>query len=174
MSNPKDIEQRIEKLRHISLFDEIRDDSQALRLIADLVRLKKMARGKVVFEEGETGDELYIVKSGAVEIQKKTSQGDKYTVTSLPAEKNAFFGEVALLDRDRRSATVVCISDCEFYTLTRDQFIELGNAHAKIGLGITRAISRILCARLRKSSSDLVTLFGALVNEVVESGGLAD
>jgi CRP-like cAMP-binding protein len=85
---------------------------------------------------------------------------------------NIFFGEIALLDPDERSATVRCKTNCDFYVLDRNQFIKYGNENPKIGLVITRELSRILCRRLRKSNNDIVTLFDALVEEVEKSGGL--
>ena len=93
-------------------------------------------------------------------------------VTELSADMNIFFGEVALLDPDDRSATVRCKTDCEFFVLTRDKFVTYGDEHPKTGLLITREISKILCQRLRKSSADIVTLFDALVEEVEKSGGI--
>ena len=113
-----------------------------------------------------------MMKIGTVEIEKRTLAGDAYTVTKLTAAMNAFFKEMALLDEDKRSATVSCVTDCEFLTINRDDFISPGNEHPATGLAITRAISRIVCQRLRKANTDIITLFDALVGEVSEREGL--
>ncbi|MBD3393868.1 MAG: cyclic nucleotide-binding domain-containing protein [Chitinivibrionales bacterium] len=117
---------------------------------------------------------LYVIKSGTVEIVKKTMQGDPYTVTELRADMNIFFGEMALLDSDKRSASVTCKTDCDFYVLKREDFLKLGEINSRASLAITRELCRILCRRLRKMNSDVITLFDALVGEVEESGGIAE
>jgi hypothetical protein len=55
--------------------------------------------------------------------------------------------------------------------LERDKLIDYGNKNPRIGLIITRELSRILCKRLRKANTDILTLFEALVEEVEISGG---
>ena len=105
---------------------------------------------------------------------KKTRPGDPYSVAELSADMNIFFGEMALLDQEKRSATVVCKRNCEFYVLNREDFIFLGNRHPSIGLVITRELSKIVCKRLRKANTDIIVLFDALVEEVTESGGMGD
>ena len=109
---------------------------------------------------------MFIVFSGGVEILKKTRAGDNYTVVKLKAEYNVFFGEMALIDDDKRSATVRADMDSEFLVITKDAFHELGNKYPSIGLPVTRAISKILAGRLRKTTQDMLTLFDALVSEI--------
>ena len=163
----------IETFRPITLFQSISNDTEALNRIASLFIVKQYGAGSMVIREGETGDAMYIIKSGEVEIVKKTSAGDSYTVAKLSSNKHMFFGEMALIDDDKRSAGVVCKTDCDFYVLTRDKFYSLGDANPAIGLAITRELSKIVCNRLRKANGDIITLFDALVGEVVESGGLS-
>jgi CRP-like cAMP-binding protein len=95
-------------------------------------------------------------------------------VAKLSADMNSFFGEMALIDPDKRSASVVCNTDCEFYVIKRESFLALSAQYPAIGFAIFRELSKILCGRLRKANSDVICLFGALVEEVVESGGLSE
>lgn len=173
MSQTQEIQNQIERLKRLSIFKEIADNNQAITDLANLMQTRKYSAGEIVIVEKEIdGDSMYIIKSGTVEIIRKTQQGDHYTVTELSSEMNIFFGEVALLDPDERSATVRCKTDCEFDVLERDKFIAYGNKNPEIGLIITRELSKILCKRMRKSNSDIVILFDALVDEVEKSGGL--
>ena len=172
MQSIPDLEERIEGLRKISIFKEIADDRKAMGEVAKLFTTVSFRKGENAFEEKEYGDSIFIIKSGIVEVIKKTMQGDPYVVTELSADMNIFFGEVALLDPAERSATVHCKTDCEFFVLKKDKFIKYGNENPKTGLLVTREISKILCQRLRKSSADIVTLFDALVEEVEKSGGI--
>lgn len=172
MQHIPDLDGRIDCLKKISIFKEIADDRKAMEEVAKLFTTVSLKKGENAFEEKEFGDSIFIIKSGTVEVIKKTMQGDSYVVTEFSADMNIFFGEVALLDPNDRSATVRCKTDCEFFVLKKDKFIKYGDEHPKSGLLITREISKILCQRLRKSSADIVTLFDALVEEVEESGGI--
>jgi CRP-like cAMP-binding protein len=166
------LQETIDKFRRVSLFQAFSDQADALSHIARLFTTIRCEAECAVVTEGQTGDAMYIVKSGTVEIVKKTKQGDPYTVAELSSDKNMFFGEMALIDQDRRSASVLCKTACEFYVLTREDFLGLGDAHPAIGLALTRELAKIVCNRLRKANSDVITLFDALVGEVAESGGM--
>ena len=109
---------------------------------------------------------MYIVYSGSVEIRKQTRAGDTYTVVKLRAEHNVFFGELALVDDDRRSATVVALEDSEFIVIRKEDFLILGRSNPEVALPVTRAIAKILAGRLRKTTVDMLTIFDALVNEI--------
>ena len=163
---------KLERLRNISIFGDLRDDADAMHILADLFSTYTVEAGTAVITEGDAGDALFIIGSGTVEIVKSTRQGDPYTVAELSAEMNIFFGEMALLDLEKRSATVLCKTDCVFYVLSRDDFIQLGDTHSHIGLCITRELSKIICKRLRKANVDIIVLFDALVEEVTENGGI--
>ena len=156
----------IERLRQISLFDEIRDHDESMSRLEAITRLIQVSRGTTVIREGEVGSEMYIVFRGQVEIKKQTRAGDDYTVVRLDATQNVFFGELALVDDDNRSATVLATEDSEFLVITKRDFARLGETHPHIALPITRAIARILASRLRKTTGDMLTIFDALVSEI--------
>ena len=76
------------------------------------------------------------------------------------------FGELSLLDRVLRSATVVAEADCTLLAIERERFQEFGDRHPRAGLVVTRRLAERLAARLRRANEDIVTLFTALVHEV--------
>ena len=154
------------KLKQIPLFTEIKENSGFMDELLRISRIKNYSRGDCIIREGEVGDEMYIVLTGGVEIRKKTRAGDDYTVVRLRAEGNVFFGELALIDDDTRSATVIATEDSSFIVINKKSFLQLGNQYPQIGLPITRAISRRVASSLRKTTEDMLTLFDALVNEV--------
>ncbi len=156
----------LERLRQISLFDEIRNDKKAMARLESITRLIQVSAGTTVIREGEVGSEMYIVFRGQVEIKKRTRAGDDYTVVRLDATQNVFFGELALVDDDKRSATVLATEDSEFLVITKKDFARLGETDPQIALPITRAIARILAGRLRKTTGDMLTIFDALVSEI--------
>lgn len=156
----------LEKLKQIPIFEEISSNQDFLQELMGICRVKSARKGETVIREGDVGDEMYIVYSGAVEIKKRTRAGDEYTVVRLRSEHNVFFGELALIDDDKRSASVKATEDSEFLVITKADFTKLGDNYPSIGLPITRAISKILASRLRKTTGDMLTLFDALVNEL--------
>ena len=129
-------------------------------------KVRKVASGENIIKEGDIGDEMFIVFSGGVEIRKRTRAGDAYTVLKLNAEQNVFFGELALIDDDKRSATVIASVDSTFLVINKKDFHELGSQRPQICLPITLSISKILSSRLRKTTQDMLTIFDALVNEI--------
>ncbi|RKX76500.1 MAG: cyclic nucleotide-binding domain-containing protein [Spirochaetes bacterium] len=164
----EDKEKILGKLKEITLFEEIKNNDEYMQLLLDVFKLKHFREGETIITEGEVGDEMYIVYRGGVEILKKTRAGDYYTVIKLRAEDNVYFGEMALIDNDKRSATVTASEDSDFLVIKKDDFLKMGNSYPQIGLPITRNIAKILAGRLRKTTTDMLTIFDALVNEIRE------
>ncbi len=161
--------QILEKLKEVSYFSTYADNTEVISQIADLCSVRHFKSGKTIIREGEHGDELFIILNGEIDIVKRTLQDEEYTVTTLSSEMGGInVGELALIDNDQRSATVIAKTDCECLVITRRDFIKFGDEHPQIGLTITRAIASQLSTRLRKTNSDVITLFSALVEEISE------
>lgn len=78
-------------------------------------------KGKVIFHEGDTGNEMYVIQSGAVEVSQ-TRDGKEQMVAVLG--RNEFFGEMALIDAGPRSATVRTVSRSRLLSLSCDSFMK--------------------------------------------------
>ncbi|HUX12017.1 MAG TPA: cyclic nucleotide-binding domain-containing protein [Spirochaetia bacterium] len=154
------------RLQQIPLFASIKENEDSLVRLQGICKSKSVTRGQTVIKEGDVGSDMFVVYSGAVEIKKRTRAGDDYTVIVLRAEDNVFFGELALVDDDKRSATVVTREDSEFLVIEKQDFLQLGDNFPQIGLPITRALAKILASRLRKTTGDMLTIFDALVQEL--------
>ena len=164
----------IEKLKKIKLFRDLKDDDEKLAKVAKIVSWQQCKAGDQVITEGEEGSELYILQKGVVSILKKTLDQELYTIITFKDDEEVFFGELALLDNEVRSASVTAKTDCEFLVINRGNFIRLGGEDPRLGLLVTRAIGGELCKRLRKANQDIIILFEALVGQVAESGGLEE
>ena len=127
-------------------------------------RCGRVRAGEVIIREGEEGDCLFVLVEGRVRTEKRTPAGDSWTVRFH--ERGGVFGELSLLDRVLRSATVVAEADCTLLVIERERFHEFGDRHPGAGLLVTRRLAERLAARLRRANEDIVTLFTALVNEV--------
>ena len=108
---------------------------------------KTYAPGTVVFREGETGDEMYIIQRGKVRVSKDFS-GKPHLIAVL--EKGEFFGEMAIVSRLRRSATVTAIDEVEALAFDRDGLLKMITRNPRIGLSIIDRLCRRLQAAHRK------------------------
>jgi CRP-like cAMP-binding protein len=95
-------------------------------------------KGEIVCRQGDPGDELFIIQSGAVEVSS-WRDGHKVVLTIL--EKEDFFGEMALLDRSPRSATVATISRSRLLSLSRRVFLEKVAYNPDIVLYVLKALT---------------------------------
>ncbi|MBI4201839.1 MAG: Crp/Fnr family transcriptional regulator [Chloroflexi bacterium] len=92
-------------------------------LLAELaphMPLRRYHGGQVIFHQGDTGTSLHIIHTGRVKIVVLAEEGQELLVTLL--ETGDFFGELALLDGNPRSASAVALTDTETYTLDRSDF----------------------------------------------------
>lgn len=132
------------------------------------------AAGHDIITEGEEGDDMFILVDGEVRVSKsmllkgiaapvlEAEQRSRKTLCELRGDQSPFFGEMALLDRDIRSASVTCVSDCRFLRIDRERFFSLVAAHPPLGVRLTTALARRLARVVRKNNVELVKLTTAL------------
>ncbi len=106
----------VTSLRDSWLFAHADDD--ALATIAGQLRRRRFRRHEVIFHQGDPGDSLHIVSSGAVKIVLPSLEGEEAIIATL--RSGDFFGELALLDGAPRSATAVALEASETWTLSRE------------------------------------------------------
>src|SRR5712692_8254760 len=102
----------MEKLTVLStspLFEML--SNQELQYAAELSRPRRFATGQIVFEEGEVGDSLYVIAGGEVEVLRRNATGEQQPIAVLRAPE--FFGEMSLIDKEYRSATVRARTDAQ-------------------------------------------------------------
>jgi CRP-like cAMP-binding protein len=101
--------------------------------------------GKIIFREGEEGDNMYIIQEGTVRISKKIG-GKEHTLAVLG--KGDFFGEMAIVNRVRRSATATAGETVKYLVFDRQGFISMIEKNAKIALNVIDK----LCKRLQQAN----------------------
>lgn len=156
----------LELLKTIPLFHSFSTQQDKLSALAALMTKRTVKKGSFLIQEGEIGKEMFILEKGEVEITKRTLENEQYTVAVLREQDHAFFGELALMDEDKRSATIKALRECDVLVLKRDDFETLGNSNPDIGLNIMRELAKIVCRRFRSTNQDVILLFEALVHEV--------
>lgn len=122
-----------------------------LEKLANILTVKKFQGEQVVFKEGDEQTGMFFILEGEVQILKKNIRGKQELLTVLCAPQ--IFGEMALIDRGRRSATVVAQSDLATAELTRENFEQFMNDEPDLAVHIIRKIAHTLSLRLRKVSA---------------------
>ena len=138
-------------LRGVPLFSRLADEE--LARLAPLARERVYPRNSVILFEDDPGDALYVVITGQVKVVLVGEDGREVILAVLG--EGDFFGEMALIDDEPRSAHVIAMEDAKLLVLRREDFHAALDKHPRIALGLLRALSR----RLRRADDKI----GALV-----------
>lgn len=142
-SYPQDVlMNRLAFLHGVRLFADTSLDD--LIAVDQVLRSEAYLAGEPIVSEGEVGDRLCIIHSGAVEVTK----GGHVLARLAPGD---FFGEMALFDDEPRSATVTAQGDVEVLSLERDRFHSLVRQRP----GILMEVCATLVRRLRQTEQDV-------------------
>ena len=134
------------------LFDMLSD--QELEYVAHLSQLRRFAAGEMIFEEGELGDSMYVIVSGEVEVLHRDSAGQQKMLKVLSSPE--FFGEMSLIDKEYRSATVRAKTDAELLHLSAENLTTFRERHRDGFTFVVINIAKVLAARLREANTRLV------------------
>jgi CRP-like cAMP-binding protein len=126
-------------LRGMPIFDEL--PSQELDQLAARLEPETLAAGAILFNEGDQGDKFYLVESGEVVISRLV---DNQQVEISRREPGEYFGEIALLQNQPRTATITTAVDTRLLSLKAEQFQELTSQFMHLGATVSRASSRRL------------------------------
>jgi response regulator RpfG family c-di-GMP phosphodiesterase len=133
------IHQVISYLNQDSLFAEL--DSEDYLKVAGQFRHAYFQKDEIIFKEGDPGDKIYFLVQGEACVLKKMHGGERNLKLLQAGE---CFGEMALISRDNRSATVKAITDAQCLVMTAADFFQLIDEDKHFG----RRMMRILSARL--------------------------
>lgn len=123
-----------------------------LDALAGLCRPVSFAAGEVVFSAGDPGASLFVLEAGEVEVVHGGQGSDKViAVLAAPAA----FGEMALVDREVRSATVRARAACRALELTAESFTAFRHRSRDGFTFVVINIARVLSTRLRETSQRL-------------------
>ena len=119
-----------------------------LTMVADLFSVRDYDQGSIIFEEREVGDSLYVIASGSVEILRKKATGDSKAIATLDAPQ--FFGEMSLIDKEFRSATVRASTRATLLQLSNENLHVFAKHYRNGFTWIVVNIARVLSSRLRQ------------------------
>src|ERR1043165_8434484 len=114
-------------------FFQLLDESERASLATHLEAVQ-LPKGRMVFEYGDPGDSLFLVRSGAAEVFFRDDTGERI-VLERPSTGD-FFGELSLLDGGPRSASVVASEDLEVLRLDREDLDEFLKRHPTAAISL--------------------------------------
>lgn len=172
---PQTTQETAELLRSVPVFAELAPE--ALDQVAATAVPRSFAAGEMVFREGDEGDTCYVVGAGRVRAVREHPDGRAITLATFgPGE---MFGELALLDRECRSATVEAVEDSDAVAILGSDMRRVLREDPEIALELLVALGR----RLRESNERLARqsfqtvqsrVAGALMERIVDASGAED
>jgi CRP-like cAMP-binding protein len=121
------------QLRDVPFFSGL--SKRELATVAQQIDEVEVDAGAVLATEGDLGHEFFVIMDGTAEVLR----GDAPIAELGPGE---FFGEMALLDEDRRTATVKAISPMKLLVMTRTSFRSIDRTMPQIHAAVAQAISQ--------------------------------
>ena len=141
-------------LGEIDMFKRL--DPAALQALSAVIGELSFAAGARVFSRGEEGDEIFFIRRGRVHALLPLEAGKRHHLATFCS--GDFFGEIAFLDRDKRSADVEAHTATDLYVLSRGRFEELAARDLKIARLVFERLSFALAQRLRTADAELRVL----------------
>ena len=130
--------ERILFLKSVPLFAEM--GGETIQWVNDIATEAHFSEDEVIFEEGDEGDACYLILRGSVRVVKGE---DKAAVIAI-REQGDYFGEMAILEDEPRSATVEAQEDTEMLVINRDDFHRLIIGHPNVLFSLFKGLSKIL------------------------------
>ncbi len=140
-----------ELLKGVDLFSAL--DDSLLEVISKLLIEKNFRKGEIILvEEDDSNQSLFIIAKGEVKVVLTAEDGREAILATL--KEGDFFGEMALLDGEPRSATVRAVEESRLLMIRREDFLENVRKQPELALTLLGEMSR----RLRKSNRQISSL----------------
>jgi uncharacterized membrane protein len=130
----------IDTLRHVPLFESL--DDETARKLCQLLESIDCKAETSLFRAGDEGDAMYLIERGKVRISVQAADGHDMTLTELG--RGDFFGEMALLDGQRRSADAIVAEDARVAVLSREHFLSFVRSSPDVALELLTALANRL------------------------------
>lgn len=140
----------LDSLRGIPLFRRVSEGD--LEELATHLIERRFPKNATVVEEGLPGDYMYVIREGRVKVTKASEDGREKIMNFL--EKGAFFGDMALLGNETRSASVKTLEESLLLALSRRDFIDLLRQSPDLSLAVIEELAN----RLRETNEQARSL----------------
>jgi uncharacterized membrane protein len=146
------------------------DDRVALAAVVDELAVPV---GHTLFQAGDPGDSLFIVREGEIELFIKDTAGQKIVLTT--SEAGDMFGELAMLDTGPRTATALALADSEVLVLDRDDLVLLFQRKPEAALhmlaalsGLTRKADELLRTRVSRNLNEEMEVHSTFLQKIAD------
>lgn len=139
-----------EFLSFVPIFSEVNDET--LQKIEAVGSRKSYAKNDVILQEEEIGSALFVIVKGKVKVARNSNDGREVILTIL--SENDFFGEMAILDGQTRSATVTALEDTDLFIIQRNDFLTLLQSNPEVSIALLQELTQ----RLRVSDAKIKAL----------------
>lgn len=112
--------------------------------------------GERIFASGDSGDELFLIRRGEVRIMLPLDDGQSHHLSTFG--QGDFFGEMAFLDGDPRSADAIAFTATDLYVLSRRAFDKIAEEHKRAAIQLLEGIASVLAMRLRYADAEMRAL----------------
>src|SRR5438128_1888668 len=136
--SPDELRRRFQILERVAIFFTLPDN--ILHAIARRLAPASAAKGSVIVHQGDPGDTMFIVESGRCEVYVEESPG--HTITIALMGPDDFFGELALISEETRTASVRALEDCRLLTLDRKTLYETVPAESDALIELTKLVEQ--------------------------------
>lgn len=155
----------LQKFRRFALLAEL--DERELQAIAAIAKPRRYDRDEVVMHAEESGDVFCLIREGKVKITMISPEGKEIILSTLgPGD---FFGEMALLEDEPRSATVVALEPLELVTIWRSDFLHMLQQNFSIARKVLAELSkRLRSASMRIESLATMDVYGRLARFLLD------
>lgn len=139
-------------LSNIYLFDQFTEEE--LHRIAAVSKEERYSAGEHLFDQGDEAHSLYVIKYGSVQLQQNVSP-DSATMVVSTLGSGAHFGEMSLIDDDKRSTTAIAMEKSEIVVIEYDTLLKVLDETPTLAAKFYRALAHYLSGRLRRTTADL-------------------
>ena len=138
----------------IPIFEQL--NKRDIALLMNIVHNRNYLPGEFIFYQGDPGIGLYLIREGEIIIERTNDLGEKISLATF--SKGDFFGELALIDGEKRSASAIAKIETRLAVIFKPDLDDFIEKYPKKGVKILQGICNIIAARLRKVNEDHFTL----------------
>ena len=154
----------LEILQNIPFFVQL--SNRDLNAVFNLIHDRSYIKDEYIFHQGDPGIGLYIIREGEVKIERKLVSAE--TISLAKFKTGDFFGELALLDDEKRSASAIAESEVKLAVIFKPDLDEFISHTPKRGIKILQGISHVVAVRLREVNEENIKLH-SLIKQNSES-----
>jgi CRP-like cAMP-binding protein len=147
----------IGELKDIGIFKNF--STEMLEEFSKYFKRISYAADAVIFKEKSEGDTIFIIVSGEIVIEKRLDEEGKEFKPLAVLAKGDFFGEMAVLEDQSRTAQARASKETSLYEIKRSAFLGFIKEHPETGISVFMEIMKVFVRRLRHTSNELTMLF---------------